>query len=347
MPEDFDPYHKWLGIPPKDQPPNHYRLLGLDLFESDPDVIDVAAGKQVAYLQGCATGPHVSLSQKLLNEISAARLCLLSKDSKADYDVALKAEMAQSRTATPEGQPPSLIPESVPQRSGASRTDYRPHRKRRSWPLFAAIATGVILGAGLLSVFSPGRDSEPKEQSAGIKQPTTPLKAVKLPTKSSEPKATSRPDNPPTNEPAEHDSPEHGLSPTKSKDPSDAGTATTDKPTIDEPEEPVPDNPTTTVEPEPVASDATPVTDSPTLLEEQELFDNVFAAARTPEQYQVVARDGWKLLQKAEAAGDKEMVLKEAPKVISAAREANDNETAKKATMLFIKTGDAASESDQ
>lgn len=23
----FDPYHKWLGIPPKDQPPNHYRLL--------------------------------------------------------------------------------------------------------------------------------------------------------------------------------------------------------------------------------------------------------------------------------------------------------------------------------
>ena len=36
---NFDPYHKWLGIPPKDQPPNHYRLLGLSLFESDPEVI--------------------------------------------------------------------------------------------------------------------------------------------------------------------------------------------------------------------------------------------------------------------------------------------------------------------
>jgi hypothetical protein len=30
----FDPYRKWLGIAPADQPPNHYRLLGLDLFES-------------------------------------------------------------------------------------------------------------------------------------------------------------------------------------------------------------------------------------------------------------------------------------------------------------------------
>lgn len=58
----FDPYHKWLGIAPKDQPPNHYRLLGIDLFESDPDVIDTAANKQMAHLQSCATGPHVAAS---------------------------------------------------------------------------------------------------------------------------------------------------------------------------------------------------------------------------------------------------------------------------------------------
>lgn len=23
----FDPYHRWLGIPPSEQPANHYRLL--------------------------------------------------------------------------------------------------------------------------------------------------------------------------------------------------------------------------------------------------------------------------------------------------------------------------------
>jgi hypothetical protein len=39
----FGPYHKWLAIPPEEQPPNHYRLLGLPQFESDADVIEGAA----------------------------------------------------------------------------------------------------------------------------------------------------------------------------------------------------------------------------------------------------------------------------------------------------------------
>jgi hypothetical protein len=39
MADVFDPYHKWLGILPKDQPPHHYRLLAIEPFESDPDVI--------------------------------------------------------------------------------------------------------------------------------------------------------------------------------------------------------------------------------------------------------------------------------------------------------------------
>ena len=33
----FDPYHTWLGIPPEKQPPNHYTLLGIELFEDVPD----------------------------------------------------------------------------------------------------------------------------------------------------------------------------------------------------------------------------------------------------------------------------------------------------------------------
>ena len=35
----FDAYHKWLGIPPSERPVNHYRLLGLALFEDDVDLI--------------------------------------------------------------------------------------------------------------------------------------------------------------------------------------------------------------------------------------------------------------------------------------------------------------------
>ncbi len=41
--DSFDPYHKWLGIPKKEQPANHYRLLGITVFEPDLDVIEAAA----------------------------------------------------------------------------------------------------------------------------------------------------------------------------------------------------------------------------------------------------------------------------------------------------------------
>lgn len=86
----FDPYHIWLGIPPKDQPPHHYRLLGIELFEAHADVIDAAATRQSAYLQSVATGEHRAESQRLLTEIAAARLCLLDPNRKAAYDAGLR-----------------------------------------------------------------------------------------------------------------------------------------------------------------------------------------------------------------------------------------------------------------
>jgi hypothetical protein len=82
----FDAYYKWLGIPPKDQPPNHYRLLGLELFESDVEVIEAAANRQMAYLRQCATGEHAAAAQRLLDELSAAQTCLLDSKTRADYN---------------------------------------------------------------------------------------------------------------------------------------------------------------------------------------------------------------------------------------------------------------------
>jgi hypothetical protein len=38
--QEFDPYHRWLGIPPNQQPANLYRLLGIELFESDLPAAD-------------------------------------------------------------------------------------------------------------------------------------------------------------------------------------------------------------------------------------------------------------------------------------------------------------------
>ena len=94
MSNGFDAYHKWLAIPPHDQPPNHYRLLGLGLFESDPDVVAAAADRQMAHVQTYKTGPHSELSQRLLNEIAAAKLCLLRPQKKSVYDEQLRQQLA-------------------------------------------------------------------------------------------------------------------------------------------------------------------------------------------------------------------------------------------------------------
>ena len=94
--EEFDPYYKWFGIPPKDQPPNHYRLLGIEYLESDPDVIDAAANRLMAYLQDISSGDHRDASQEMLNKISAARRCLLNPVSKLEYDSELKKSAPRS-----------------------------------------------------------------------------------------------------------------------------------------------------------------------------------------------------------------------------------------------------------
>jgi len=104
-----DPYYEWLGIPPKDQPPNHYRLLGLELFEENRSVIDAAANRQMSFIKEYQAGADSELSQKLLNELSAARLCLLSAPAKAAYDEQLRAQLrTQTASAPAMPVPPAL-----------------------------------------------------------------------------------------------------------------------------------------------------------------------------------------------------------------------------------------------
>jgi hypothetical protein len=120
MAEPFDPYHKWLGIAPKDQPPNHYRLLGLELFEADPDVIDTAANRITAYLQSCNQGAQLPQLHKLIEEVAAARLCLLDAARKAQYDAALqrqtgavptpRAQRGERKASPPAAQAPAAAP---------------------------------------------------------------------------------------------------------------------------------------------------------------------------------------------------------------------------------------------
>ena len=91
MPQDFDPYFEWLGIAPKHQPPNHYRLLNLDAFEQDVPLIAAAAQRVTARLHDVPPGTHDAESRRVLKEVMAAGSCLLDESAKAAYDKKLRA----------------------------------------------------------------------------------------------------------------------------------------------------------------------------------------------------------------------------------------------------------------
>ena len=94
MSQSFDPYFKWLGIPSAEQPPNHYRLLGIPEFTDDPDVIENAADQRMGHVRTFGSGQYSDHSQRLLNEISAAKVILLDQEKKASYDTKINSEVA-------------------------------------------------------------------------------------------------------------------------------------------------------------------------------------------------------------------------------------------------------------
>jgi hypothetical protein len=135
MEEVFDPYLHWLAIRDPKRPPNHYRMLGIDLFESDPEVILNAADRQMTHIRRFQGGKHSADSQRLLNELATAKICLLNPEKKALYDAALQAESQPDprKTISPplilgrsvSGPPPlpnSSLPASPPLLSGFSDT---------------------------------------------------------------------------------------------------------------------------------------------------------------------------------------------------------------------------------
>jgi len=110
VPSEFDPYHRWLGIPPSEQPANHYRLLGLSLFECDREVIRDGAAQRMAHVRTYQLGPNSELSQKILNELAVAKACLLDPGKKAEYDARLRALVAAQ--SSPTESPHETTPES-------------------------------------------------------------------------------------------------------------------------------------------------------------------------------------------------------------------------------------------
>ena len=182
--EGFDPYLIWLGIPAKDQPPNHYRLLAIELFESHPEVIENATDQRMAYLRSLQVGKHVQLSQRILNELSAAKLCLLDPGRKTEYDRTLKAKLPaaekQVAPATATAQPlvvasalkvqPTQEATALPASNMA--VDYAPARSRRKASrrgpqpgLVGGSVAGLVVVGLLIAYLNVGRPGPEKNRT--------------------------------------------------------------------------------------------------------------------------------------------------------------------------------------
>ena len=183
---EFDPYLKWLGIRDPARPVNHYRLLGLDLFESDPEIISMAADRQMAHVRTYQAGPNGDVSQQLLNELSRARRCLLTPEKKVAYDAQL-AEKVNVPNALVQPQEPFRSENATPEVSvqfneKKSRTEFGirkdPNEKKKakkrqqkqliwsiaSWVSGGLCAVGVaawLINSGFLDQFKP--EPQPNE----------------------------------------------------------------------------------------------------------------------------------------------------------------------------------------
>lgn len=205
MPTDdlFDHYHLWLGIPPDEQPPTHYRLLGLRTFESDPRVIINASDRQMSHVRSFQHGPFGALSQRLLNEIAAARVCLLNRESKRDYDQHLRSLAApatdapiEQTTLAPTPQPIASVPQSDQtvrpeagpgvasrfNKQGSTRIQRSRSKKKFRWQAAVSLSVALLLFIGCaIYLLAPeqqaGTTPEPKPGTATLRrlQPTRPL----------------------------------------------------------------------------------------------------------------------------------------------------------------------------
>jgi hypothetical protein len=132
--DGFNPYREWLGLGTSS--PNYYELLGLPLHESDAAKTAAAADRAITRVRSFRPGPQAREWASLLDEIRAAKECLLDVDCRVRYE-AEQVRAAEADPILPPESPPELeilTPNSV--HAANSSSDRIP-----ALPSYPAIAT--------------------------------------------------------------------------------------------------------------------------------------------------------------------------------------------------------------
>ena len=191
--KDFDPYHRWLGVPPGARPPTHYQLLGVAPGEADAEVIHAAAVRQTAYVRNFQSGPRAADASRVLSELAEARLTLTDPARRRQYDARLAAEAeCESGDAAGPGE-----------EVGASYRTGRGSTRSRAFLLVCAatLAAGAVAAAvGLW----PSRQGPAVPQTAAATLELSPVDQDRLAAAAVTPPARpQRTETPPTAKPAE------------------------------------------------------------------------------------------------------------------------------------------------
>ncbi|MBI2478803.1 MAG: hypothetical protein HYV60_09260, partial [Planctomycetia bacterium] len=178
MPDAFDPYFSWLGIPPAQQPADYYRLLGINRFEGNQEVIANAAERQIRHIETFKTGLHAKEAEKLLNKLATAKVCLSDVGKKQVYDRAMSGAVAAEHSP----QVASDAPKADSQNVATSRSQPRTRNPlvELTKIVLGGIA-GIVIGMAILwygfgmdvfGVMQPQRDVT--ANSAAEKKATVP-----------------------------------------------------------------------------------------------------------------------------------------------------------------------------
>lgn len=259
---DFDPYHKWLGISPENQPADHYRLLGVERFESDPDVIATAADQRMAHLRTFQAGARAELSQRLLNELASARVVLLNAQKKAAYDQELRRVLSAVAPASrPTAQPLAAEPPSLPNQVEwtpatepvAASSRIKAKQGRPPWVMASVAAASLLLMGilvwGVLGGGEPSKVAGPEGARRSANRLAKKPSGLPPSRSSSNAAAKSRP-HPPSDNSAGHDHPAVESGPAESA--SSAGEASepnAEPPPVDDPAGPSAATPPPSAEP--------------------------------------------------------------------------------------------------
>jgi hypothetical protein len=113
---DHDLICSWLGLPPGEWPPDHYRLLGLEAGESNAELIEQRVHERLDTVRRYQM-MHPEQATEAMNRLAQAFVCLTEPSAKKTYDAQLGVVAAVAPAPIlppPQAEPLDWLPSQPP-----------------------------------------------------------------------------------------------------------------------------------------------------------------------------------------------------------------------------------------